>query len=123
MNDERQVPPDITERLKAWQFFYHLWYFWHYLFGVASIVLSLIVAFMAFVIPSPLIIALLSLFAAISTFLNYFLMPYKCAKGYVQAWRTLSVAIIEFKADESCDKKILNQAIRKGEKYIANQQQ
>jgi hypothetical protein len=81
------------------------------------------VAYMAFVIPNPKIIALLSLIAAISTALNYFFMPYKCAKGYVQAWRILSSAIIEYKTDEKVDIKVLNKAIREGEEKISEQHQ
>lgn len=50
---------------------------------------------MAFAILNPKILNTLSLTAAISTALNYFLMPYKCAKGYVQAWRILNSAYIK----------------------------
>ncbi len=118
---ERDVPKDIQDRLKAWQYYFKLWYFLYYFFGVVSIVSALIVAYMAFAILNPKILGILSLIAAISTALNYFLMPYKRAKGYVQAWRALSSASIEYKTDESVNIKLLHQALRDGEKYIANQ--
>jgi hypothetical protein len=120
---DKSVPDEIASRLNAWQFYFKWWYFLHYFFGVMSIVPSLTVTYMAFVIPKTEIIALLSLIAAISTALNYFLMPYKCAKGYVQGWRILSAAIIEYKTDEKVDIKVLHKAILDGEEKIANQYQ
>ncbi len=118
---ERDIPKDIAERLTAWQYYFKTWFFWYYLFGIVSIVSSLTVAYMAFAISNPKLIAILSLVAATSTALNYFLMPYKRAKGYVQAWRILSAAMIEYKTDEKTDIKVLHQAIRDGEDKIANQ--
>ena len=127
MNDnsitERPIPEDINKRLIAWQFYFKEWYFLYYCLGIVSITSSLTVAYMASAILKPQIIALLSLIAAISTALNYFLLPYKCAKGYVQAWRTLSAAIIEYKTDERVDINVLHRAIHKGEEKIAEQYQ
>ncbi|MHC4178428.1 MAG: hypothetical protein ACYSWU_13025 [Planctomycetota bacterium] len=120
---ERDVPAEIVERRRAWQFYYKLWYTVHYALGVLAILASLTVAYMAFAFQSQGLIALLSLLAAVCTALNYFLMPYRNARGYVNAWRLLTAAEIEFKTKENRDISILHQAIDRGEAEIAKHMQ
>jgi len=117
---ERTIPEDIKDRLKAWQFYFKLCYFLYYSLGTVSIILSLTIIYLAFAITSAKVIAGLSFSASVCNALNYFLLPYKRAKGYVSAWRILSGAIIKYKVDTSVDVKQLSKAIKEGEKIIAD---
>lgn len=116
---ERDVPKEIIERANAWRFYFHFWYVLHYIFGILTILSSLTVAYLAFAVQSKMLIAGLSLVAAVSTALNYFLFPYRNAQGYVKAWRLITSSMIKYQTDPHSDISILHNAIDEGEAEIA----
>ncbi len=115
----RETPKVVKSRCFAWRFFMATWYGAYYILGILPIACSLGVAYLALYVNSAMLMAGLSFVSATCVSLNYFLLPYKNARGYVQAWRLLSSAIIKFEIDETIPVSTLIEAIDKGEELLS----
>ncbi|NQT31239.1 MAG: hypothetical protein HQ588_02805 [Deltaproteobacteria bacterium] len=112
----KNVPAEISYRLNAWRLRFRLWWGTHFFLGIVSVILVSITAIQPDILPGHSVItgAVSACFIAIITFLR----PSQVAKGYIEAWRTLSAACNRYKYERGFTFKDLQNALNEGEQNI-----
>ena len=115
----REIPPLFMARLADWFRYFFIWAALHYVLGVTSAVLSVIVATVDFSDAKKRVRTTLAVIAAATVALLTLLTPAANAKAYIQAWRVLDAACRQYQVDSTTPISTLNEAVDAGEKAIA----
>lgn len=104
-----------------WNWYRRVWWFLHYLIGIAGMAASLTVANKPqFLQDAPLLLNAIAWLSALCVGLLVFLEPRKRARAYTAAWRPLHKEIGKFRYGREPDLKTsLFEVISQGEEFIA----
>jgi hypothetical protein len=116
-----EIPPDVEHIYNDWNWYRRVWWFLHYLIGIAGMMASLTVANKPqFLQDAPLFLNAIAWLSALCVGLLVFLEPRKRARAYTTAWRVLHKRIGEYRhGTEPGSKTNLLEGISQGEEFIA----